>query len=100
MQKENMTLETRFDDAQRAIWDIQAELGDLAMALDEITNDYDSNLTLNARDALEYANGKTDSSVGQKSCEFLCEHKRIMWLVHTARTYCEQAQKLCEGASA
>lgn len=66
MQKENMTLETRFDDAQRAIWDIQAELGDLAMALDEITNDYDSNLTLNARDALEYANGKTDSSVGQR----------------------------------
>ena len=46
------TLETRFDDAQRAIWDIQAELGDLAMALDEITNDYDSNLTLNAWDAL------------------------------------------------
>ena len=97
MQTENKTLEVRFDDAQEALFETKAELEELMMALGELL-DYDTNLELNSVDLSKYATGEEETKIGKLSYRFLCEHKRLMWLVRTAIMYCDEAQKICEGA--
>lgn len=89
-----MENEKRLEDA---LFDVKAELSELKMALDEITDTYDTGLELSAREAVKFANGDTENKVGFKSYQFLLEHKKIMWLARTARMYCENAENICKS---
>ena len=77
--------------------DLKVKVADLNEAIFETQIVYDTNLELNSVDLSKYATGKEETKIGKLSYRFLCEHKRIMWLVRTAMVYCEQAQKICES---
>ena len=87
------------NDSQMALFDVSVKLEELGMALDELLNAYDTDFELNPVDMEKFFNGDFENKIGEKSFEFLCEHKRIMWLVRTAKMYCKQAQKICDGAN-
>lgn len=89
-------LKVKVADLNEAIFETQIELEELMMTLRELLV-YDTNLELNSVDLSKYATGKEETKIGKLSYRFLCEHKRIMWLVRTAMVYCEQAQKICES---
>lgn len=89
-------LKVKVADLNEAIFETQIELEELMMTLSELLV-YDTNLELNSVDLSKYATGKEETKIGKLSYRFLCEHKRIMWLVRTAMVYCEQAQKICES---
>lgn len=89
-------LKVKVADLNEAIFETQIELEGLMMTLSELLV-YDTNLELNLVDLSKYATGKEETKIGKLSYRFLCEHKRIMWLVRTAMVYCEQAQKICES---
>lgn len=89
-------LKVKVADLNEAIFETQIELEELMMTLSELLV-YDTNLELNSVDLGKYATGKEETKIGKLSYRFLCEHKRIMWLVRTAMVYCEQAQKICES---
>lgn len=95
--QENKDLYVRFDDAITALDMTQEELKGVTIALDEILEEYDSTFALNAKDAYDYGKGNTKNNAGRASWKFITDHRRIMWLARTARMYCEQAQKVCEG---
>lgn len=80
-----------------ALSDVKAELSELKMALNEITDRYDTYWNLNMAEAIKFYRGDTSNKVGEASCRFLFEHGRIMWLVRTARVYCEEAEKICKS---
>ncbi len=42
--------------------------------------------------------GEKNNDTGEMSFKFLHEHKRLMWLVRTAKMYCEEAKRICEAA--
>lgn len=97
MQTENKTLEQRLYESQEALYETKTELEELMMALSELIN-YDTSLKLNSVDLRNYATKKEETETGKLSYRFLCEHRRIMWLVRTAIMYCDEAQDICEGA--
>ena len=67
------------------------------MTLIDILERYDSGCDFEIKDVLDYGRGNIGNEKGKAAFTFLHEHKRIMWLVRTARLYCEQAQKICES---
>ena len=89
-----MENEKRLEDA---LSDVKAELSELKMALNEITDRYDTYWNLNMAEAIKFYRGDTDNKVGEESYRFLFEHGRIMWLVRTARVDCESAEDICES---
>lgn len=89
-----MENEQRLEDA---LSDVKAELSELKMALNEITDRYDTYWGLNMEEAIKFYKGDTDNKIGEASYQFLFEHGRIMWLVRTARVYCESAENICKG---
>lgn len=93
----NEKLENKLDYAVTAIDQIKLELDDLEFALDEITSKYSTYSELNFDDLKKYLDGDTSNVRGKQAFKFLCGHKEIMWLARTARTYCEQAKKICES---
>ena len=88
-----MENEKRLEDA---LSDVKAELSELKMALNEITDRYDTYWNLNMTEAIKFYRGDTGNKVGEASCRVLFEHDRIMWLVRTARVYCESAENICK----
>uniref|UniRef100_UPI003FF11DE7 hypothetical protein n=1 Tax=Anaerobutyricum hallii TaxID=39488 RepID=UPI003FF11DE7 len=100
MESETKTLETRFDDSQEALYEIGLELEELMMALNELTNDYDTNLAFNLPDLKKYAAGDAENRTGELAYRFLYDHKRILWFIRTAKMYCEEAERICKGAMA
>lgn len=93
----NKELETKLDDAVITIDQVKLELDDLRTALDEITTKYSAYSGLNFDDLKKYLDGDTSNTRGRQTFKFVCGYKEIMWLVRTARMYCEQAQKICES---
>lgn len=91
-------LEVNFNYSQEALYEIGLELEELMMALNELTNDYDTNLAFNLPDLKKYAAGDAENRTGELSYRFLYDHKRIMWLVRTAKMYCEEAKRIREAA--
>ena len=83
-----MENEKRLEDA---LSDVKAELSELKMALNEITDRYDTYWNLNMTEAIKFYRGDTGNKVGEASCRVLFEHDRIMWLVRTARGYASAA---------
>lgn len=84
-------------DLNEAIFETQVELEDLMMTLIDILERYDSGYDFETKDVLDYEQGNRGNKKGKAAFTFLHEYKRIMWLVRTARMYCEQAQKICES---
>lgn len=84
-------------DLNEAIFETQVELEDLMMTLIDILERYDSGYDFETKDVLDYEQGNMGNKKGEAAFTFLHEYKRIMWLVRTARMYCEQAQKICES---
>lgn len=70
-----MENEKRLEDA---LSDVKAELSELKMALNEITDRYDTYWNLNMTEAIKFYRGDTGNEVGESSCRFLFEHDRIM----------------------
>lgn len=91
-------LEVNFNDSQEALYEIQLELDELMMALSILTDDYDTSFELNEVDLKKYMQGEKNNDTGKMSFKFLYEHKRLMWLVRTAKMYCEEAKRICEAA--
>lgn len=92
-----MENEQRLEDV---LADVKAELSELKMALNEITDRYDTYWDLSMEEAIKFYKSDRDDTinkVGEASCRFLFEHKRIMWLVRTAIMYCEEAEKICKS---
>ena len=92
-----MEKDIKVADLNKAIFETQVDLEDLMMTLIDILERYDSGYDFEIKDALDYGQGNIGNEKGKESFTFLHEHKRIMWLVRTARMYCEQAQKICES---
>lgn len=93
----NEELEIKLENAVDTIGMVKLELDDLKMALDKITTNYGRCFDLNFDDLKKYLDGDTKNIKGEKTFYFVIGNEDIMWLVRTARTYCEQAQKLCES---
>lgn len=92
-------LKVKVADLNEAIFETQVELEDLMMTLIDILERYDSDYDFEIKDVLDYGQGNIGNEKGEAAFTFLHEHKRIMWLVRTARMYCEQAQKICESTA-
>lgn len=90
-------LKVKVADLNTAIFETQVELEDLMMTLIDILERYDSGCDFEIKDVLDYEQGNMGNKKGKAAFTFLHEYKRIMWLVRTARMYCEQAQKICES---
>ena len=60
--------EKRLEDA---LSDVKAELSELKMALNEITDRYDTYWNLNMTEAIKFYRGDTGNEVGEASCRFL-----------------------------
>lgn len=89
-----MENEKRLEDA---LFDVKAELSELKMALNEITDRYDTYWNLNMAEAIKFYRGDKGNKVGEESCRFLFEHKKIMWFARVATMYCESAEKICKS---
>lgn len=92
-----MEKDLKVADLNKAIFETQVELEELMMTLIDILERYDSGYDFEIKDALDYGQGNIGNEKGKAAFTFLREYKRIMWLVRTARMYCEQAQKICES---
>lgn len=95
--QENSEIKDKCLNLQNTVYETSNELNEVWMALNELTEDYDTSFKLNIKDAMDYCQGNKENSVGEESWKFLAESKRIMWLARVAKRYCEQAQKICEG---
>lgn len=60
-----MENEKRLEDA---LSDVKAELSELKMALNEITDRYDTYWNLNMTEAIKFYRGDTGNKVGEASC--------------------------------
>ena len=97
MEKDLQKVKKEYLDAQQALFETDAELEELLIALEELINDYDSDFKLNHIDLNNYAKGNRGNKIGERSYNFLYSHRKIMWFIRTSLMYCRSAKETCES---
>lgn len=97
--KENtMTTSKECEINNNTMYDCYIELEKAIGALDNFVNNYDYNVNPTPRGAIKYGTATNET---RKECtlddevafKILCEYQNMMWFIHVARDYCDNAIK-------
>lgn len=100
MSEKNIDLQKETQDYEDIIAESLDNLNKAQMALDILTEEYDWNYNPDARKAFKFANtvNAKEKCTDEEyfSWKYLCDYKKIMFLIHIASDYCQSALEVCK----